>query len=327
MDETRMKEIVGKLDDDQKNTLRTWAENIDKDPRELIQDFCEQYERDIVESLPDDERIRWAMKVVDNHIANELQKPTEWIEVYLFGIDPAHDSEKRPGKVYGIGAVPNVKEPKEITVRAWQGDKKIIDQLSTGEAYRIKASRQSKITDKVDYDFTAQSKIEESDFLEGKKNDEIERLIQRFYKRTLIKDAERNVSKKGDFGDFRMVKGMVQGHLIKTNDDGDTTCMLFLRDGSIPHQEVEPNSAMTVFVPEQMMRYGTDSELIVIGTISHNPNSEYGPSMNSVGIIPLIPTPLETDPSSVDESTIEVEDADDVVVSDEDVEDDLDDLI
>ncbi|KXB06205.1 hypothetical protein AKJ51_04020 [candidate division MSBL1 archaeon SCGC-AAA382A20] len=327
MTKEEMKEIVSKLDEDQKKTLRHWAEGADKDPKELIRDFCTQYKRDVVKDVPEEDRVQWAMGVVDSHIANEMAQPTEWIEIYTTGVNAMHGVENSPGNVHGIGAVPGVNEAKEVIINAWRENKKFIDELSPGKAYKIKASRQSKITERVTYNFEPQSQIEPSDYLEDASNDEIERVISMFYERTLIKDAERNVSKRNDYTDFRMVKGMVQRHMIKSKDDGSTTCMVFLRDGSIPHKEVEPNSAMTVFVPEEMMKYGTDSELIIIGTIRHDPKSEYGPSMNATGIIPLIPTPLEEDPTSVDEETIEVADAEDVVVEDEDISDEYNDLL
>lgn len=323
-----MKEIVTKLEEEQKDTLKEWAKGIDKPVKELLDDFCEQYTREDVQNVPEKERVKWALKVVDTHIANELSQPTEWIEVYVTGLDANHGVENRPGNVYGIGAINDVKEPKEIIINAWRETKKFIDELATGKAYKIKVSRQSNITDRVEYNFQPQSRIEESNFLEEADTQEVKRLIQRFYERTLIRDAERNLSKRNDYTDFKMIHGMVQRHMIKPRDDGGSTCMLFMRDGSIPHQDIEPNSAMTVFVPPEMMEYGTYSELMIIGRITQNKDSDkgYGPSMNAVGIIPLIPTPLDADPTSVSEDTIEVEDADDVIIADEDVEEDYNEL-
>lgn len=318
-----MKNIMEKMDEDQKKTIKKWAEKFDKESKELFEDFCEWYDDDTAKGIQDEsERVNWALDVVRSRIADELSTPTEWIEMYCVGTDPAHDNDDRPGSVYGIGAIPNVSEPKFVIINAWQEEKKMIDEMTAGKSYEVKVNRQSAVKEQVEYQFVSTSKIKESDFIEDADNDKIENLIKNFFDRTKIKDAETNTSRPNDYTDFKMVKGMVQNHMIR----GDTG-MYFLQDDSVPLEDVEPNSALTIFTPPRMMEYGRYSELMVIGRITESNNDEYGVSMNAVGLIPLIETPLDEDASTVDEDTIEVADAqdDDVqsgVVQEDSVDDD-----
>jgi len=325
MDEEKKKKIVTALSDERKAKLKELASQWNLELKDLFNNFCEKMEHPAVANLEEEERMRWAFDAVYSDIRNELSRPTEWIEIFVFGLDHAHGVEERPGSAHGFGSIPNANEPKLIDISAWREDKGKLKQLCTGKTFKLKVARASNVTKQVSYQITKSTMIEETDTFDNMGPKKAFELLKGFVPLIKIKNAPNNISQKGNYTDFKMIRGIVDRHLIKGK-----TNMYFVSDDSV--NLGEPNSAMTVFCSPELMKYGTYSELALVGTISESNDEKYGPSMNAVGILPIVDLPIEEDVSTIGEDSVDVDDVDgdgvvddsNYVVDDEEIVDETD---
>jgi|GEM_PF-6852969 len=316
------KEIVEKLTEEHKDTIKQWAKESNKEVKELVDEFCEVYGMEQAkEAFGDDDerRIQWAMKVIHGRIANEMATPTEKIELYVLGIEPPRTNERDDGStftvgsVFGIGAVPSSDSLKKINVTGWGEQAKKVNQIEYGKGYSLNVSRQNKQGDSFSYNFESHTEVEEIDF----EPDNIPKLLKQFFPHVKIAEATENVSKNPN--DYKMVKGIIEDINITMAKTGKRLARYSIYDGSIPTKDIGETGLFTVMMPAEMAQFGPDSEVCFVGTI--NNSEQYGPGMFAAGIADILGIPHEPDLSNIDEETITVEDANDATTDESEVED------
>lgn len=316
----KKEEIVEKLEDEHKKTLQRWAKEAGREVKDLVSQFCDIYSMDVADDEFGDspERIEWALKTLKARIAHESAKPTEELEIYVLGKQSPQTKENDNGEtftvgsVFGVGAVEGDKGLKEIRITGWDDKAKKVNEVQYGQGYRINASRQNKTNNKAKYNFEKSTDVEEIDF----EPDNVPKLLKNFFEEIEIAEARQKLSENRN--DLKMLKGTVQEINVTTSDNGNKLARMDVYDGSIPLKDVEESGLFTVLMPAGMLEFGPDSEICFVGTINDHP--EYGVGMFAQGAAKTsLATPFEEDLNDVSEDELDVEDANEVVATDEEI--------
>jgi len=325
MNDKDKKEIVSKLTDEHKKTLQQWAKDADREVKDLVSQFCEIYSMEEAEQGFGDkpERIDWAMRVIKARIAHESATPTEEFEIYVIGKQPPATRKNSEGNTFTVGSVMGLgvseseNKLKRIELTGWDDKASKINEIEHDKGYRINASKQNSTRDKLEYQIETSTTIEEIDF----KPDNVTKLLRNFFETTEIAEAKQNTSKNRN--DLKMIRGIIEDIQIITTKNGNKLGRLGIYDGSIPTKDVSNHGGLfTVMVPAEMAKFGADSEVCFIGTIRDD--KEYGPSMFANAMVDIIGINYEPDLEDVSESSVEIEDASDVIVDDEEIHDEAD---
>lgn len=320
----KKEEIVDRLTNEHKKTLRQWAKDADREVKDLVSQFCDIYSMDVAEEEfgDSDDRIEWALRTLKARIAHESATPTEEFEIYVIGKKGPQTGERDDGSEYTVGSVLGVgvseseDSLKRIEVTGWDDKAQKVSEVQRGQGYSINGSRQNKTKDKVEYNFEATSEIKKIDF----EPDNVPKLLKNFFEEIEIAEARQRLSENRS--DLKMIRATVEDVNITTAETGNKLARLSVYDGSMPLKDVGETGLFTVLMPAEMAEFGPDSEVCFVGTVNDHP--EYGVGMFASGAAPILKVPYEPDMSSVDEDTLEVDDADEVVATEEEIEDESD---
>lgn len=316
MNDKRKKEIVGKLTDEHKKTLKQWSNEADKDMKKLVTQFCELYDKEVAETTygdDEDARINYALNAVRGRIANEMATPTEEVEIYVLGISPPGTLERDDGSetqiasVFSVGTSEAFDELKIIEITGWGEEASMVNQLEYGTSYKMNVSRQSSASkQQVDYQFESHTEFEETEF----DPENVPKLLEQFFPKVEIARAKEHESTSRS--DYKMIRGIIEDiNFLSKSEDGRQLARIEIMDSSVALKDVSETGLFSVLMPASMAQFGPDSEVAFIGRI--NIDDEYGAGMFAQGLAPILAHEYEKDLSEVSEEELTIEDAEEAM--------------
>jgi len=149
------------------------------------------------------------------------------------------------------------------------------------------------------YDLTATDKTNFGEEISPKEKVDALAVVQRFYRRILLREAPDNISK--GIGDLRLIRATVMFARKGQSEKGNEYGIYRVYDESVAREDVIKNKGFSVMADPTQVRYDQGSVVWFLGNITHS--EQYGPGMNAICAIPEVAVPLTFAPTAPAKAT------------------------